>query len=174
MCKTLKRKDIDRQFLAIPILFNTIHYHSQRGGYPPLFFHSTSLFSMTCFKNNTVKTPLLCHFITPKTSLLSPVGEQNLCSTYPRLLARKPSKTPFLCHFITPKTSLLWPVGAQTLCSSYARPFTRNIRRERSAGALPLHFQYFPNTGGGGGVLTIYELPGRPHILLEEPVTTHG
>jgi len=91
------------------------HYASSpRGGVPPLFFHPTIFFSMTCSKNNTVKTPLLCHFITPKTSLLSPVREQTLCSSYPRLL-------------------------------------NRNFRRDRSTGAIPLHFQYFANARGRRG-----------------------
>ncbi len=79
------------QFWAIiryPIYFNTIHHRSQRGGVPPPFLHSTILFSMSCFKNNTVKTPLLSHFITPKTSLLSPVGMQTQCSSYQRPLTR--------------------------------------------------------------------------------------
>ncbi len=83
---------------SIPFIFRSLHCHVfpslffstlciiTQGGVPPLFFHPTILFSIAYLKNKPCKTPFLCHFITPKTTLLCHHGRPNRCSSPPRLL----------------------------------------------------------------------------------------
>ena len=85
-------------------LFSTLSTIIHKGGgTPPLLFHTTILFSMTCFKINTVKTPLLCRFSLQNCHFCGPLESRPCAPLIPGCVAAAHSEQVLGCSLLAVK-----------------------------------------------------------------------